>query len=156
MFPNTVSLISSWVCVWMIQMWIFFPSGWRNSSPGHQCSGCNIFDLMSLLDTRKSSQLCLWLALTLMKHSPVASEVLLGLSSCLWYCPPHRRRTEGHSGLWTSLEKFGEVLSSRLILNQKILVFPCWHGKWAKCWDLWGSVFAETIHKKENSLVFTV
>ena len=24
-----------------------FPSGWRNSSPGLQCNGCNIFDLMS-------------------------------------------------------------------------------------------------------------
>lgn len=110
-----------------------FPAGWRNSSPGHQCNGCNIFDLMSLLDTRKSLQLSLWLAVTLMEHSSVVSEVLLGLSSCLWCCPQHRRWTECHCGLWTSLEKFGEVLSSSLIINQKILVFPCWHAKWAKC-----------------------
>lgn len=58
-----------------------FPSGWRNSSPGLQCNGCNIFDLMSLLDMRRSMPLSLCLALTLIEHSPVAYQGLAGLSS---------------------------------------------------------------------------
>lgn len=107
-----------------------FPSGWRNSSPGLQCNGCNIFDLMSLLDTRRSLQLSLCLALTLIEHSPMAYEGSLGLSShgedllSLVLSPAQE---VDRVGIGASSERFGEALSFSLILllNQRILVFPC-------------------------------
>lgn len=108
------------------------PSGWHNSSPGLQPNGCNILDLMSLLDMRRSLQLSPCLAPTLIEHSPVAwqgwlslgshGEVLfpLVLSSAQRVDRVSLRALSITGNIWGS-----PLLQSYSSFKSKIPVFPC-------------------------------